>query len=148
MDVRECGERRYLENPYLCVLLNNSTLRLAYIENGLLRQNAPPHPWSVFTEQAATVGGLSHLSSNTLPVSPTHPPRWACCYKQESHFSTSTISIDNLIFYAFVPSWLCAASTMAFKAMCGAQKKNRIGFLGLSKTVSETGLDLYFHISL
>lgn len=70
MNVRECGERRYLENPYLCVLLNNSTLRLAYIENGLLRQNAPPHPWSVFTEQAATVGGLSRLSSNTLPLCP------------------------------------------------------------------------------
>lgn len=28
------------------------------------------------------------------------------------------------------------------------QKRKRIGFLGLSETVSETGLDLYFHISL
>lgn len=94
----------------MCVV-KQFTLKLAYIENGSLGRMLPPHPWSVFTEQAATVGGLSCLSSNTLPLCPQSTLRdeHARC-KQEPHFSTSTISIDNLISYAFIPSWLAVCS--------------------------------------
>lgn len=57
------------ESIFMCVV-KQFRLRLAYIINGLLGWMLPPHPWSVFTEQAATVGGLACLSSNTLPLCP------------------------------------------------------------------------------